>query len=287
MKLRVYYLILTAFLALELKTGVQSEYKDLQNLKVKALKNSNRIKEDSEFKENEINETISSQKPYLLPEPLKTIAQTTTRFALAQTPLPDHMTIDGTMDILNDAFYLLAKPEIMMKMFKLSGVVIASSMGAALIAPELVDTIWRKPSSLLSLDQYFNETVIESRVMSIANTTTDHVFESVGLNARVCRERSICYLGEIFHCWAPKTSDALIRFAERNFSSSSNALKTHPLVKAFLLGFVDHNCSAIEWKPSSSITSNISERSIIEHNNSCFRSFINNLVRSNRDHKKN
>lgn len=246
-------IIFTGLLALTTSCCLaNSSQQQQQNIRLSSnLRRVNKIRQDPDFKENEImyNE---DQPDYLLPEPYKSIAQTTTRFALAQAALPEHVTIEGAMSVLNDAFYMLARKEVLMKVFKVLSTLIASSLGAALLAPDLMRVIWRQPSKILDLDQHLHGGFSEARVMQLANSTSEQVFQSVGLEARVCRERSVCYMGEILHCWLPRSSEAIIRFAKRNFAPNSGQLfRSHPLGRAFLLGFVDRNCSSIEGPPMS------------------------------------
>lgn len=196
---------------------------------------------------NEIDDDAQTR-PYLLPEPVKTIVQATTRFALAQTSVTRHLTIDGAMSILNDAFYLLARPAVLVKVMKFFSAMLASSLGASLFMPELMDIIWRRPpTSLLQLDSHLYGNLIESRAMHLTSPnanliTTSDLQESENAIAS-CHEKSVRYLSETLDCMMPQTSRALICFVRNNFASSLETMRSHGLGRAFASGFKDYNCT--------------------------------------------
>lgn len=187
-------------------------------------------------------------RPYLLPEPVKTIVQATTRFALAQTSVTRHLTIDGAMSIINDAFYLLARPAVLVKVMKFLSALLASSLGASLFLPELMDLIWHKPpTSLLQLDSHLYGNLIESRAMHFLSSSASngHFMDSEpnSTDSQSCHEKAIRSLSETMDCLMPQTSKALICFFRNNFASSLETIRAHNLGRAFASGFKDYNCT--------------------------------------------
>lgn len=244
--------------------------------------NNNKQQQDSfDQNQNEIDDsgTSSSWDPnqrYILAEPFKSLVQTTTRYALAQTTMPNHMSIDTAMSLLSDVAYFLSKPINMLKAMKLVTIFIASSLGLYMVpgGSDFIGSLWQNPSDALNLDNYLSNGLSERSVLDVVSARTDEALSSVGLEANFCREKSLCHLGEILHCFLPNTSQTIIKFARENFSSNSNGLKEHPMTRAFVTGFVDRNCTRISAANQGNRMEGLSVRSASQQSSNCLGKFL-------------
>lgn len=205
--------------------------------------------------QNEIDDRIQ------VGEPIKSLLQTTVRFALAQTKLTKHMNIDMAMEVINGASFLLAKQKILIRVVEFAAFVVVSLIIVSILFPSslrLIEAVWRDPVNTLNLDRYLSNGVHESSVLGLVGAKTDDLLKRVGLDHSTCRYRSICYIGEILKCTVPQTAESLTKFFSDNFSSSS--LKEHGWVKAFSSGFVDQNCTNIATEETG-----------------CFANFVNSI----------
>lgn len=187
---------------------------------------------------NEIDDRIQ------LHEPFKSMLQTTARFALAQTQLPNHVNIDTAMSLINKAGFMLAKPSNLAKAIRMIGSVLAIFLATSFFFPganEFVANAWRNPAHTFNLDRYLTNGISENSVFAAINSKTDETMNRIGLQRHSCREQSLCYTGEILKCTFPKTSELVTKFAKDNFSNTG--FSENRYASAFLSGFVNENCT--------------------------------------------
>lgn len=221
------------------------------------------------LKENEID---YDEKSIDIGEPYKSLLKTTARFAIAQSKLSNHFNLDTMMNLLSDATYYLARPVILIKLLKLLVPLVFSLTITIMLVPgghSFINSLYRDPMNTLNLDRYFTNGVSEKSVLSILGTKTDETLSRVGLQDTSCRERSLCYMGEILRCSLPTTSESITKFASENFANSE--IKDYVFARAFISGFVDRNCTNI----------GIQENSPIENRN-CLANFINSMLGESR-----
>jgi len=211
-------------------------------------------KTDGKEKTHEFDEQNEIDDRIVVGEPYKSLLKTTTRFALAQTKISNHLNLDVAMDLLSDAGFMLSRTSTLIKLVKIVAVTIASLLATTLILPgtyKFVDAAWRNPSATLNFDRYLSNGVSEKSVLSVLGSKTDETLKRIGLQDYACREQSLCYIGEILKCSFPQTSEGIIKFASENFSNTG--IKDNIYARAFVSGFVDRNCSRVA---TSSETSN-------------------------------
>lgn len=203
-----------------------------------------------------------------LVEPYKSMIQTTARFAIAQTRIPTVIHMETLMKILGEVAYHLAKPVVLFKVVKLVGILVATVTAATFAFPSsyaFVDSFYKDPINTLNLDRYFSNGVSERSVLSIIESRTGEALNRVGLQDSSCRERSLCYAGEILRCTFPATSQSVARTMSGSFSDSG--IKDNVYYKAFTSGFVDRNCTNVGLDSNS------------RDNGNCLASIVNSLVR--------
>lgn len=192
------------------------------------------------MKQNEIDDRITIGEPY------KSLLKTTARFALAQTQVTKHINIETAMDLLNDTSYLLSKPSTLLKAIKVAAVSAATLIATIFFFPgahQFLEAAWQDPLNTLNLDKYLTNGLQERSVLAVLGSKTDETLARVGLQDNSCRERSLCYLGEMLKCSFPQTADSLTKFATDNFSSTG--IRENIYGRAFISGFVDRNCSKV------------------------------------------
>ena len=215
---------------------------------------------DEQVKQNEIDDRI------VIVEPYKSIIQTTARFALAQTQVTKHINIDTAMNLLNDAGYLLSKPVILLKVLKIAAVTLATFLATLFFFPgahKFAETAWENPMNALNLDRYLTNGLQERSVLAALGSKTDETLSRVGLQDNSCRQRSLCYLGEIVKCSFPNTAETVTKFASDNFSNIG--FKDNVYARAFISGFVDRNCTGIGGKDQ-------------QEANNCLGNFFNSIL---------
>lgn len=201
---------------------------------------------DEQMKLNEIGGGENENDRITIAEPYKSIIQTTARFALAQTKLTKHVNIETAMNFLNDAGYFLSKPLVLLKALKVVAVTIATMLATMFFFPgahKFAEAALNDPLDALNLDRYLTNGLQERSVLAALGSKTDETLSRVGLQDNSCRQRSLCYIGEILKCSFPHTSESITKFASDNFSSTS--LKENVYARAFISGFVDRNCTGI------------------------------------------
>lgn len=231
---------------------------------------------------NEIEATSSknsngddSSRTLVMAEPYKSLLQFTTRLALTRTNLSKHIDLDNAMSLLSDVAYFLSKPSHLMLAVKLVSVFVVSSLGLSFLLPggsRFVESVWQDPSNSLDLDRYLSNGTSEQSVLEVVNARTDEAWSRVGDEARLCRQVSMCHFGEILHCFLPRTSKMVIKFARDNFSSKSNPFKNRPMAEAFVSGFVERNCTrlaSLQAQPS-----DMSSRSASQQSTSCLGDWL-------------
>jgi len=179
-------------------------------------------------------------------EPYKSIIQTTTRFALAQTKIAKHVNIETAMNFLNDAGYFLSKPVVLFKTLKMIAVTLATLLATMFFFPgahRFAETAINDPLEALNLDRYLTNGLQERSVLAAIGSKTDETLSRVGLQDDSCRQRSLCYMGEILRCSFPHTSESVTKFASEHFSNTN--IKDNVYARSFISGFVDRNCTAI------------------------------------------
>lgn len=202
-------------------------------------------------------------------EPFKSLLQTAVRFMLAQTKVSNHVNIDTAMDFINNMGYMLSKPSTLIKMVEVAAITVVGLLGATLFFPgfyKFLDSAWKDPVNTFNLDRYLSNGISERSVLGVIGSTTDEALSRVGLQDGSCRERSICYLGEMLKCHFPDTSDMMTKFATENFSSSS--YNENKYFRAFTSGFVDRNCTKIAGSSDQG-----------GENKNCLGSFIGSILR--------
>lgn len=222
---------------------------------------------DEQMMQNSIDDRI------VVGEPYKSLIQTTARFALAQSKISNHVHIDTAMGVLNNASWLLAKPKNLLKVFKMVVVTMATLTATIFLFPGawgFFKDVWEDPSNTLNLDRYLTNGISERSALSMLGSKAEETLSRVGLEDGSCRERSLCYLGEILKCSFPYTSESLARFASDNFSSTN--VRENVYARAFLTGFVDHNCTKIMSDGKDS------------HN--CLGKFLNTILNGNEQRAK-
>lgn len=214
---------------------------------------------DEQMMQNDIDDRI------VVGEPYKSLIQTTARFALSQTKISNHVHIDTAMGVLNNASWLLSKPKNLFKVFKMVAVTMATITATILFFPgtlKFFKAAWEDPASTLNLDRYLTNGISERSALSMLGSKADDALSRVGLDDTSCRERSLCYMGEILKCSFPYTSESIARFASDNFSSAN--IRENVYARAFLTGFSDHNCTKI-----------ISES---QDSHNCLGNFFNRII---------
>lgn len=208
----------------------------------KPTKYSDLYSSDNDIRQNEIEERIQ------VSEPFKSIFQSGARFMLAQTTLPNHVSIDTAMDYINHVAYMLSKPSTLIKSVGMAAVTIVGLLLATFLSPgfyKFLEAAWSDPINALNLDRYLSNGLSERSVLDVIGSTTDEALSRVGLQDGSCRERSICYMGEMMKCTFPGVSDYLTKVASENFSSSR--FHDNKYFKAFTSGFVNRNCTNVAW----------------------------------------
>lgn len=233
----------------------------------RAIRSSDIPVTDEQMMQNDIDDRI------IVGEPYKSLIQTTARFALAQSKISNHVHIDTAMRVLNNASWLLAKPKNLMKVFKMIAVTMASLTATIFFFPGawgFLRAAWEDPSNTMNLDKYLTNGISERSALSMLTSKADDALSRVGLDDSSCRERSLCYLGEILKCSFPYTSESLARIASDSFSGTN--LRENVYSRAFLTGFIDHNCTKV-----------MSEG---EDSHNCLSNFFNTILNGNEQRAK-
>lgn len=181
-----------------------------------------------------------------LSEPYKSIIQTTTRFALSQSRITKHLNIDTAMNLLNEVARFLSKPIVLLKTLKVAAVTLATILVTLFLFPgasRFADAAWQDPVNAFNLDRYLTNGLQERSILEALGSRTDETLSRVGLQDGSCRQRSLCYLGEIAKCSFPHTADTITKFVSENFAESN--IKDNIYARAFISGFVDRNCTGI------------------------------------------
>lgn len=222
---------------------------------------------DEQMMQNDIDDRI------VVGEPYKSLIQTTARFALAQTKISNHVHIDTAMGVLNNASWLLAKPRNLFKVFKMAALAMATVTATVLFFPgtlTFLKAAWEDPANTLNLDRYLTNGISERSALSMLGSRADDALSRVGLEDTSCRERSLCYMGEILKCSFPYTSESIARFASDNFPNAN--IRENLYARAFLTGFADHNCTKIMSESQDS------------HN--CLGNFFNKILNAGPEKRK-
>lgn len=196
--------------------------------------------EENMDQSNEIDDRIQLSEPY------RTVLQTSARFALSQTKLSRHVDLETAMDLINSAGYMLSKPSVLIKTVEATAVFIVLLLTMTFLYPtsyKFIETVWRDPANTFNFDRYLSNGLSEKSVLATIGSKTEDVLSRVGLQTMSCREKSLCYMGEIINCTFPKTAETISKFAVNHFPNSS--IKDHPLAKAFISGFSDRNCTRV------------------------------------------
>lgn len=245
----------------QLKEHVKNQ--DLMRTKRFLYQDDNNTIPDEHIKPNE----HQSEARIVLHEPFKSALQGTARFALAQTKIMRHINIDTAMNFLNDGAYFLSKPKVLLKVLKTLAVSLATFAATLMFFPgahQFVESAWNDPFNTLNLDRYLTNGMHERSVIALLGSKTDETLARVGLQDDSCRERSICYLGEILKCSFPDTSEAITKFASENFSNTG--MREGVYARAFVSGFVDRNCTKVGSHSGS------------ENQQNCLSVFVNSLL---------
>lgn len=203
---------------------------------------------DSPGSKNPIDPTEPGElyKTLVIAEPYKSLIQSTTRLALAQTTIPNHVGLETMMSLLTDATNMLIKPGNLLVAIKLIFALLIPVLGLAILlpgGPTFLMSVWQDP---LNLDTFYRTRIADDRTLSVVSLSTEEFIQRVGLSNKKCRERSVCHFGQLIRYLAPETSQSLIKFARSNLSSSSSEFRKHSLVRAFILGFVDRECKSLD-----------------------------------------
>lgn len=196
---------------------------------------------DDQTKRNESDTRI------VIGEPYKTMIQTATRLALAQSRVTNHINIDTAMNLIGEAAHFLSKPKVLLKTLKVAMVIFVTMLATIFVFPsahKFAGLAWHDPASALNLDRHLSNGLEARSVIEVIGSKTDQTLNRVGLESNSCRQKSICYFGEIVKCSFPTTAETLTKFASENFSGSS--IKENIYARAFISGFVDRNCTAVD-----------------------------------------
>lgn len=242
MQIKVFIAIVLIGLALGPILGSSRESKRVIR---QAQTNNASANEIASQQENEISSAAAEPRIHLV-EPYKSMVETATRFALAQTKLSNHVSIDFSVHILKEVGFKLSKISNLVKLIKYVAISAVSILVTSFFFPGLAkffDSMWNDPVNTLNLDRYLTNGLSERSVIGILGSKTDSMLKQVGLSEFSCRQRSICYFGEVLRCSSPRTAEALIKFGSDHFANTS--LSSNPTVKSFLSGYVDRNCTSI------------------------------------------
>lgn len=195
----------------------------------------------------------------VLTEPYKSLIQATARLAVAQSSLTDYVTVDTAMDVISDAGYALSKPSTLSRVFKAVVIAIASLAASALVLPgslmRSLDATIRNPERLLKLDQYLPSGLSKMNILGLLHQKNEDFMARFGLNDGVCREQTVCQVGELVRCTFPRTSNVTISFIKENLSRPK--YKNNKYLNAFLSGFMEQNCSVENDNLPKSCASNL------------------------------
>lgn len=225
--------------------------------------------DEKEVQQNEIDDRIRVVEPY------KSMLQTTARFALAQTKVSNHVNIDTAMDLLNDAGYMLSKPANLFRVIKVVASLITILITTTFFFPgahKFISAAWRNPVNALNLDKHLSNGINEKSMLDIIGSKTDDALGRIGLQDSSCKQRSLCYMGEILKCSFPETANSITRFTSDNFSNTG--IKENVYAKAFISGFVDRNCTKVG-----------SDAPETSHN--CLSKLVNSILVSTHDNSIN
>lgn len=196
---------------------------------------------DEQIKQNEIRVDDDDKDRIKLREPYKSLIQTGVRLSISQSKLAKHLNVDTLMDFINSSAYMLSKASTLVEVIKVVGIIMGMFLASSFFYPPLLKNLMYDPIHTMHMDKFLNGNGISERSMlGMLSSSTDNFLNSIGLRDNTCRERSLCYAGDIMKCLLPNTAEAITKFASDNFSNVG--LSEHKYVKAFATGFVDRNC---------------------------------------------
>lgn len=179
----------------------------------------------------------------LINEPYKSLIQTTTRFALAQSGVSRHVDIETVMDIVNDTGYMLSRPSVFSKAKKVATVAVVTALTVVFFFPNSIkhpDEVLRKGTKVFG--QMFPNGILDESVIRTLGSRPDDLIERFGLASNSCREHMLCRTGQFLATTFPQSSNSLIKFAKENLSSRK--YRENRYIDVFLSGFADRNCSS-------------------------------------------
>lgn len=198
---------------------------------------------DDQIKQNEIHVDDDDKDRIRFKEPYKSLIQTTVRLSLSQSSLANHLNIDSIMDVINRTAYTMSKASTLIKVMKIAAIVMGLLLSSLLLYPPLLKNLMHDPMHLIHFEKFLNNGTNEKSILGMLSSTTDNFLNTIGFRDYTCRERSLCYAGEVLRCSFPNTAEAVTKFASSNFSNIS--LSDHKYVKAFVTGFLEKNCAKI------------------------------------------
>lgn len=200
---------------------------------------------DNSSDTNEIDTNTERDDVIQVAEPYRYMIQSTARFALTQTNIVRHISIDTAMDLLSTLAFLLARPKILIGMVGTAAAAIVSLIFITVFSPasfKFIEEVWKHPSMFLS------NGLEERSVMSIVRMQTENLINKLGLSDEICRKKSFCFAGELIRSCYPRASKKLAKFAAENISAPE--IIDNPSVKAFVSGYMHQNCTAIKPEPN-------------------------------------
>lgn len=243
-----HYLVLLAIFSLVAWTADSSSTSNFKN-------------ETSDRAQNQFDQgIIEIEDRITIVEPYKSLLSTTAKFALAQTRVTKFVQLDTAVRITGDLLSVILRPKVLVKLVRVLASAFAVLFTTTFFFPgtyHFMESVWTNPVDALNLDRMA--------------TSADETLNGFGLRDDRCREQTICQLGEILRCSFPKTSEALIKFASDNFSSSG--ITEHAYPKAFNQGFVERNCARLGYDNR-------------DDSSSCLSNFFNSILASSRSHLK-
>lgn len=171
------------------------------------------------------------------------LMKTAIRLSLSRSSISNYFNIDAMMNFVNSTTYLMSNASTFIKVIKIATIVAAVFISLSLLYPPLLKYIMQDPMHAIHLDQFLSNGINEKSMLGMLSSTTDDFLNTIGLGNNTCREKSICFAGEVLRCSLPDSVDAVTKFASDNLSDVG--LSEHKYVRAFKSGFLDRNCAKI------------------------------------------
>lgn len=201
---------------------------------------------DDQTNQNEIKVDRNVKDGIRLEEPYNSLMKTAVRLSLSQSSLSNYFNIDAMMNFVNSTAYLMSNASTLIRVIKIVTIIAGLLISLSLLYPPLLKNIMQDPMHAIHLEQFLSNGINEKSMLGMLSSTTDDFLNTIGLRDNTCREKSICFAGEVLRCSLPDSVDAVTKFASDKLSDVG--LSEHKYVRAFTSGFLDGNCAKIEPK---------------------------------------